>query len=140
MADLELSQSSQYSGMKDIKSFKQFKVERELGKGGFGTVYLVSVKNDSSGKLYALKCIMSLEVIKKLDGDRERYNEMNKREIDISYIASELPHCLVMHHHFNEDDIDYYLYEVCPGGDLKDLQELQQDNRFTEAEVKVFAE
>jgi len=50
MADLELSQAEQHSGMKSINSFKQFKVERELGKGGFGSVYMVTIKNDTSGK------------------------------------------------------------------------------------------
>ena len=70
---------------------------------------------------FAIKIIDRKEVIKKLNGDEARFEEMRAREIDISNKVCSLPYCLKMYHEFTEDRKDYIIYEVCPGGDLQDL-------------------
>ena len=76
------------------------------------------MKEYASGPYFAIKIIDQKEVIKKLNDDKERFNQMRGREMDISYKVSGIKYCIQLFHEFTEDDKDYFVYELCSGGDL----------------------
>ena len=104
--------------LKTLKSMSQFTKLRFLGKGGFGEVFLAQMKDDPNGPHFAIKSLDRLEIIKKMSGDTERFEQVRGRELEVSYKVCSYKYCLKMFHDFIEDDFDYLIYEVCPGGDL----------------------
>ena len=76
-----------------------FEKEREIGKGGFGLVWIVIHKKTQ--KVYCIKVIQKQGIM-----DQKLVPQMN-REIEIMYILNN-PHCLRLKNHF-EDDTNFYL-------------------------------
>ena len=71
--------------VKETKSLSNFKIQRVLGKGAFGTVSLGLL----NGMKYAIKEIDKTSVINQLlEGDEERYYVMRDREITVSEMVS----------------------------------------------------
>jgi tRNA A-37 threonylcarbamoyl transferase component Bud32 len=87
---------------------KIYQFERELGKGGFGTVFLA--REDVSHRLVAIKQLNSP------DADRQ------KAIIHEIQIVSRfnLPNIVTYHHHFSENGLLFLVMEYCAGGNLRD--------------------
>jgi serine/threonine protein kinase len=87
---------------------KVYRVERELGKGGFGTVFLA--REDISQRHVAIKQLNSRDPKDQADIIREiqvvaRFNH---------------PNIVTYHHHFSENGLLFLVMEYCPGGNLRD--------------------
>ena len=93
-----------------------YTIERLLGKGGMGAVYLV---HDASGALFAAKAMMRF--------DKDNQNEWHKRFLKEASFAITVHHKnLVAVHDAGEDHgtgICYIIMDYIPGGSLSDLLE-----------------
>ena len=104
-----------------------------LGKGAFGTVYLGMF----NGRKYAVKQINRADVISQLlEGDEERYYVMRDREILVSEMVFDIEYCINFYTHFEEDGKEFFVYELCTGGDLTTLRMKQPNKRFDETTCK----
>ena len=53
-----------------------------------------------------------------LGGDEGRYIIMRDRELLVSKLVFDIVNCVKFYCHFEEENIEYYIYECCSGGDL----------------------
>lgn len=85
-----------------------YRFERELGKGGFGTVFLA--REDVSHRQVAIKQLNSQ------DADRQRaiIHEMQM----VSRFNH--PNIITYHHHFSENSLLFLVMEFCAGGSVRD--------------------
>ena len=85
-----------------------YRFERELGKGGFGTVFLA--REDVSHREVAIKQLNSQ------DADRQRaiIHEMQM----VSRFNH--PNIITYHHHFSENGLLFLVMEYCAGGSVRD--------------------
>ena len=85
-----------------------YQFERELGKGGFGTVFLA--REDVSHRQVAIKQLNSQ------DADRQRaiIHEMQM----VSRFNH--PNIITYHHHFSENSLLFLVMEYCAGGSVRD--------------------
>ena len=85
-----------------------YRFERELGKGGFGTVFLA--REDVSHRQVAIKQLNSQ------DADRQRaiIHEMQM----VSRFNH--PNIITYHHHFSENGLLFLVMEYCAGGSVRD--------------------
>ncbi len=85
-----------------------YQFERELGKGGFGTVFLA--REDVSHRQVAIKQLNSQ------DADRQRaiIHEMQM----VSRFNH--PNIITYHHHFSENGLLFLVMEYCAGGSVRD--------------------
>ena len=85
-----------------------YRFERELGKGGFGTVFLA--REDVSHRQVAIKQLNSQ------DADRQRaiIHEMQM----VSRFNH--PNIITYHHHFSENGLLFLVMEFCAGGSVRD--------------------
>jgi serine/threonine protein kinase len=85
-----------------------YKLERELGKGGFGTVILA--REDVSNREVAIKQLNSR------DGERQRAIVH-----EIQMVARfNHPNIVSYYHHFSESELLFLVMEYCAGGSLRD--------------------
>ena len=61
---------------------------------------------------------------------------MRNRELLVSKLVSGVNNCVRFYGHFEEDGVEYYIYENCKGGDLTELKMKQPEKRFTEVVSK----
>ena len=104
-------------------TLKDFLVERQIGKGGFGKVLLVRKTNDKSQKAYAMK------ILRKSDLLEHRLMEGTILERNI---LQKTQHPFIVHLNFafqTENNI-YLVMEYLPGGDIYQL--LKKNIRFSE--------
>lgn len=86
----------------------KYHFEKELGKGGFGRVFLA--KEKVSNRLVAIKQLNNQ--------DKE---EQEKIVYEIQVVAKfNHPNIVTYHHHFYQDDLLYLVMEYCSGGSLRD--------------------
>ena len=79
-------------------------------------------------------------MVKMLDGDEHRYIVMRDRELLVSQMVFDIDYCIKFYTHFEQDGKEFYVYELCSGGDLTELKNQQPDNRFSEVTAKKFVE
>ena len=104
--------------IRTVTSLKKFKLDKVLGRGAFGTVYMGVFK----GKKYAVKQIDKNAVITQLlGGDEKRYITMRDREILVSKLVFDIKYCINFYAYFEEDGVENFVYELCTGGDLTSL-------------------
>lgn len=86
-----------------------YQFERELGKGGFGTVFLA--REEVSHREVAIKQLNSQ------DADRQRaiIHEMQM----VSRFNH--PNIITYHHHFSENGLLFLVMEYCAGGSVRDV-------------------
>ena len=101
-------------------------------------MFLAQIKDAPESPHFAVKSLNRGEIIKKLNGDTERFEQIRGRELEVSYKVCAYSYCLKMFHEFTENNFDYLIYEVCPGGDLQDLQGKNEGNRLDEVLVKEY--
>jgi len=107
---------------------KNFEVIKELGSGGFATVYLV--KNKKDNKLYALK---------KLNKELIKDQKAIKRFIREAEIGKKLnhPNIVKIYNVFKEDDEIYILMEYVEGNTLAELMK-NNTNKFSYDFIRKF--
>jgi serine/threonine protein kinase len=86
-----------------------YKLDRELGQGGFGTVFLA--REDVSNRLVAIKQLNSQDATTQAAIVHEvrmvaRFNH---------------PNIVTYHHHFSENGLLFLVMEYCAGGSLRDV-------------------
>ena len=84
-------------------------------------------------------CVIKAAVIEQLlEGDEERYYVMRDREILVSEMVFDIPHCIKFFTHFEENGNEYFVYEIATGGDLSDFKNRQPKKRFTEVSARKY--
>lgn len=86
----------------------KYHFEKELGKGGFGRVFLA--KEQVSNRLVAIKQL-----------NNQDKAEQEKIVYEIQVVAQfNHPNIVTYHHHFYQDDLLFLVMEYCSGGSLRD--------------------
>ena len=85
-----------------------YRFERELGKGGFGTVFLAC--EDVSHRQVAIKQLNSQDA----DRQREIIHEMQM------VLQFNHPNIVTYHHQFSETGLLFLVMEYCAGGSVRD--------------------
>lgn len=85
-----------------------YQFERELGKGGFGTVFLA--REDISHRRVAIKQLN--------DQDAKRQKDIVHEMQMVSRFNH--PNIVTYHHHFSEDGLLFIVMEYCVGGSVRD--------------------
>ena len=95
-------------------TLKDFVVEREVGKGGFGKVLLVRKINDPLQKPYAMKILRKADLLE---------NRLMEGTILEKNILQKTHHPFVVHlnYAFQTDNKIYLVMEYLPGGDVYQL-------------------
>lgn len=100
---------------KNFKRFSEFKVLKELGKGGYSTVYLVEHKKTKIK--YALKCAYKVKRVGGQDRDR---SARTRTEIEVlDYLDH--PNIVKLEGWFEDDDNIYLVLEHLRGKDLSNF-------------------
>jgi serine/threonine protein kinase len=105
-----------------------FRIVRLLGKGTFGSVYLVQKKNDK--RIFALKSLKKNEVVLKNTTD---YVLTEKHILQNSFH----PFIIRMRYSFQDENALYLIIDYMAGGDL--FSHLKQRIRFSEEITKFYA-
>lgn len=85
-----------------------YRFERELGKGGFGRVFLA--REEVSHRLVAIKQLNNQDA----DAQRQIVREIR------AVARFNLPNIVTYYHHFSENGLLFLVMEYCPGGSLRD--------------------
>ena len=104
-----------------------FVVLKELGKGSFGEVFLVS-KQDS-GQLFAMKVLQKDKIISQ---NLIKY-ALTERNV-LSYMKH--PFIVSLNFAFQTTDKLFLILDYCPGGDLG--SHLMKEKRFTEYRARIY--
>ena len=116
------------SAKSNAVSAMDFKIEKLLGKGSFGKVFLVT-KIDT-GTVYAMK-VLKKDVIEKRN---QRTHTATEREI-LETIES--PFIVQLHYAFQTPDKLYMVMDYAIGGEL--FYHLKHSGKFTEYRTKFYA-
>ena len=119
----EMKQNNDRSkGKKGKVTLKNFKILRQLGVGGFSTVYKVQhVLND---KIYAMKVMNKNYIISK------KYMHYVVSEFEILKSLSGFPFVLDLHYCFQSANYLYMIIDYCPNGDFKHLKYINNFKLF----------
>ena len=105
-----------------------FKIEKMIGKGSFGKVFLVTKKD--SGILYAMK-VLRKEMI-------ERRNQIGHTQAERSILSEmDCPFIVQLHYAFQTPDKLYMVMDYMNGGEL--FFHLRRSGRFTEDRTRFYA-
>ena len=106
-----------------------FTIEKQLGKGNYGSVYLV--KSKITNKIYAMKEILS----------ENCSNEQQKLKIqkEIKLLEGlEHPHIITYFSSFSENGNFYIITEYINGGSLEELIQIFKEKKLYAKEKKVW--
>jgi len=109
----------------DLANLQKLKV---IGRGTFGKVLLV--KSDDDNKLYALKCIKKIHVLK----TNNLSNILNEKKI---FEKLDSPFIIKLIQTFQDQEMLYLLFDYYNGGEL--FFHIQKMKRFNEEIVKFYA-
>lgn len=93
-----------------------YEVQRQLGKGSFGTVYLVSHRTQVDQNKE--KRVRVCKIISKLKAKEAKTSEAKVREEFAVLKQLDHPHVLRIFEDFEDDENFYLVMEQCRGGDL----------------------
>lgn len=85
----------------------KYQFEKELGKGGFGRVFLA--KEKVSNRLVAIKQLNNKD-------KKEQENIIHEIQVVAKFNH---PNIVTYHHHFSQDELLYLVMEYCSGGSLQ---------------------
>jgi serine/threonine protein kinase len=86
----------------------KYRFEKELGKGGFGRVFLA--REEVSNRLVAIKQLNNTDI-----------EQQEKIIYEIQVIAKfNHPNIVTYHHHFSQNGLLFLVMEYCAGGSLQD--------------------
>ena len=100
------------TGKPELQAIKGYTIERELGRGGMGAVYLV--RHEQTQQQMALKVMLP-----QVAAD-EHARQMFLREVDNTRALSH-PNLVALHDYGSSDGAYFFTLEYCDGGDLAKL-------------------
>jgi len=113
-----------------VKFSEVYDVDKQLGKGSFGTVYLVMHKTQRTKRNE--KRIRVCKIISKQKAKKAGTSENKVREEFAVLKALDHPHVLRIFEDFEDDENFYLIMEPCRGGDLQDfVKSLEPMDAFT---------
>jgi len=116
-------------GLKDKTSLDDFKVQKVLGKGSFGTV--VKVVQKSTGAVYAMKVMSKKELIRK-----KALRHIRRERSVLEYVTH--PFVVGLLHAFITEAKVYLVLEYCSGGDLHQHLMAADHSRFPEPQARFY--
>lgn len=97
----------------------KYRFEKELGKGGFGRVFLA--KEEVSNRFVAIKQLNNTDQV-----------QQKKIVFEIQVVAKfNHPNIVTYHHHFSQDGLLYLVMEYCAGGSLQEKLDTKQVDSVT---------
>ena len=102
------------SGRDDLLAIQGYSIEKELGRGGFGAVYLA--KHNKTGERVALKVMLPQVAL------QPRSQETFEREIENSKVLSH-PNVVQMRDYGCSEGTFFFTMEFCDQGDIDSLME-----------------
>ena len=112
----------------DIVNENSFEILKTLGKGYFGTVFLVEKKD--SGELFALKVISKLDIIKRNFFDNLKNEKKIMEQVNNPFVLN-LEYC------FMNPSYIFFVIKFKQGGDL--YYHIKHNTRFAESIAKFYA-
>ena len=95
----------------------KFKIDRVIGRGGFGKVYIVERKDRNTGDKFAMKEMLKARVMNK-DSVESVLSELNfLKKIDQSDPASKF--IINVNYAFQDNDNIYLVIDLLTGGDFR---------------------
>ncbi|CAL8095777.1 unnamed protein product [Calicophoron daubneyi] len=106
-------------------SSENFKIQRVIGKGGYGKVFLVQkVDGMDKGKLYAMKVLKKARLV---CNEKDKAHTVSERNI-LEMLRH--PFLVKLHYAFQNHSNLYIVLEYCPGGEL--FNYLEQEGALME--------
>jgi serum/glucocorticoid-regulated kinase 2 len=109
-------------------SLQDFTIEKLLGKGSFGKVFLVT-KRDTR-KLFAMKCLRKSEIEEKQEQVHTKFERAVLSELDFPFLVK-------LHFAFQTSKKLYMVMDFINGGDL--FFHLRAVSRFSEPKARFYA-
>jgi len=122
-----MSQNGEKSQCQKV-SCTDFQIERELGKGAFGRVYLVT-KKDKKSKFYAMKVIRKTAII---ENNLKENIVLEKNILQTNHH----PFIVTLYYAFQNAKSIYLVMEYLSGGDIFNL--LRRQKKFTEDTARFY--
>eukprot|EP00753_Platysulcus_tardus_P016257 PLAT5565.1.p1 GENE.PLAT5565.1~~PLAT5565.1.p1 ORF type:complete len:720 (-),score=419.53 PLAT5565.1:286-2445(-) len=121
------SKEAMYSFFEAIP-FEELTAKATIGCGAFGRVKLV--KHETSGKTYALKCLVKNDIVK---------NNLQEHVMNELRVMMDLDHpfILKLHNTYKDSRYVYFLLELGLGGELFTF--LRRAGRFSENQARFYA-
>lgn len=113
---------------KDRYSLEDFEVRARLGKGAFGSVYLVRLKENH-------ELVFAMKVCNKESIFSQNLTKYAKTERDVLALADH-PFVVKMYFAFQNARNVFLLLEYCPGGDLGKV--LAKERKFSEEIARIY--
>ncbi|KRX10058.1 Protein kinase-like domain [Pseudocohnilembus persalinus] len=110
-------------------SYEDFHFYQVLGKGAFGKVYLVKLKNSSDQKYYAMKMLDKKKI---KQHNLTRYAKVEKNVMSIM----KHPFIVELNYAFQTPDGLFLVMQFCPGGDLSEL--LDRKEKLDEDVARIY--
>ena len=114
-------------------SFKDFKLERRIGSGDIGTVYLCRLRDGGDACEYAMKVVDREAVAMKNKTQRAETEKMILKMLDHPFLPT-------LYTEFNVSNLSCIVMEYCPGGDLHSLRHRQPSMRFSLSSARYITE
>jgi len=105
-----------------------FKIERVIGRGSFGKVYLVRKKTDD--KLYAMKTLKKDMILRKNQAQNTKVERMILERLNHPFIVK-------LHYAFQSPERLYFVIDFLNGGEL--FFHLRKSKRFEESRARFYA-
>ncbi|MCD9561240.1 hypothetical protein HAX54_020243 [Datura stramonium] len=112
-------------------SLDDFCFIQKLGRGDIGSVYLVELKRNNKGCLFAAKVMDKEELISRSKEGRARTEREILEMLDHPFLPT-------LYTNLDTDKWSLLLTEFCPGGDLHVLRQRLPEKRFDEAAVRFY--
>lgn len=109
-----------------------YEKERVLGKGSFGTVYLIRPRSDQNGRIEMQN---GYAVLKEIQISDEEQRSAARRE---GYLLSQLNHPNIIRYLDSfeaSDNILCLVMEYCPGGDVQAIIRQRRGVHFPELQI-----
>ena len=114
-----------------IPNLEDLDILNVLGRGAYGKVFKVQLKNDKDKRDYALKAMKKSEII-----ENEEYEIVNIEKI-VSSKGNLSPFLAGLHSSFQNEKYVFFLMEFISGGDL--FYHLQHREKFSEDHARFYA-
>lgn len=129
--DIPLNRAQTLVGSKNKRlNISDFRIEKCLGKGAFGKVYLVRMQKSKGDKLYAMKVMRKQDIIQ-----NNLVENIHLEKLILQ--KSKHPFLVQLKYAFQTDIKLYLVMEYVPGGELFTL--LRRQKSFPDETVKFYA-